>query len=106
LNYDCVLPDESNEVETSSLKGIGKVCKGRKQEKRLCIGRWTRRMPSAAKADPENTLDIAAVNRCATQRQVQPLIFRHAGKRFPDTKRAFFRGLPMKAACLEITTES
>jgi hypothetical protein len=33
--YDCVSVMGSNEVEMSSLKGIGKVCKG---EKLVCAG--------------------------------------------------------------------
>jgi hypothetical protein len=32
LIYDCPLLNGSNQVETSSLKGIAKVCKGRKQK--------------------------------------------------------------------------
>jgi hypothetical protein len=31
--YDCISFNESHEVETSSLKGIGKVCKGRNERK-------------------------------------------------------------------------
>jgi len=32
LNYDCMLLDGSYEIGISSLKGIGKVCKGRDLE--------------------------------------------------------------------------
>ncbi|MGA7560268.1 MAG: hypothetical protein WBW12_15215 [Terriglobales bacterium] len=36
--------------------------------------------PSAAKADNENKAFIAAVNRCATQRQDQNRVFQHSVK--------------------------
>src|SRR5450759_4771440 len=37
LIYGCMLPNGSDEVETSSLKGIGKVCKGSNERKLVCV---------------------------------------------------------------------
>jgi hypothetical protein len=45
-----------------------------------------RRRTSAAQACSENKPVIAAVNRCATQNQVQRRFFTQAVKRYLDTK--------------------
>jgi hypothetical protein len=45
-----------------------------------------RGVPAAAKADTENKAFIAAVNRCATQKQDQNGVFPQTVKRCPDTK--------------------
>ena len=55
-----------------------------------------RGVTSAAKAGTENKLVVAAVNRCATQNQVQPLLFPQAVKSCPfkaKSKSEFFRSL-------------
>src|ERR1700687_6127490 len=66
----------SNEVETSSLKGIGKVCKGRNQE---CLA-------------PKGASDFEGL----------PVSL----KRYPDTKPEFFNSLLKKADCIKITIKS
>jgi hypothetical protein len=71
-----MLLNGSNEVETSSLKGIGKVCKGRNQE---CPA------PKGASDFEELTASL---------------------KRYPDTKPEFFSSLQKKADCVKITRES
>src|SRR6202795_2093759 len=76
LIYDCVLLKGSNEVETSSLKGIGKVCKGRNLE---CLA-------------PKGASDFED--------------FPVSLKRYPDTKPEFFSSLLKKADCVRITKES
>src|SRR5271163_4396037 len=53
--------------------------------RKKCFSR--RRVTAAAKAGAENKLVIAAVNRCATQKQAQTRLFPQAVKRYPDTKR-------------------
>src|SRR5467141_1186461 len=60
LIYDCTLLNGSNEVETSSLKGIGKVCKGSDQE-----------YPAPKGASEFDELSVSL-------------------KRYPDTKPEFF----------------
>jgi hypothetical protein len=55
-----------------------------------------RSVTSAAKAGTENKLVVAAVNRCATQNQVQPLLFPQAVKSCPSqnpSESEFFRKL-------------
>jgi hypothetical protein len=70
------LLNESKEVETSSLKGIGKVCKG-----------------SNAKCPaPEGAFDLEELAVSL--------------KRYPDTKPEFFSRLQRKTDWVEITTES
>src|ERR1700674_6103425 len=76
LIYECMLLNGSNEVETSSLKGIGKVCKGRNQE-----------CPA-----PNGVFNFED--------------FPVSLKRYPDTKPEFFSSLLKKADCLKITRES
>jgi hypothetical protein len=71
-----------------------KVIAGREpwpqRPKRLLKNSWSAEQPpSAAKAVAENKPVIAAVNRCATQNQVQPRLFPQAVKRCPDTKPRF-----------------
>jgi len=71
-----MLLNGSNEIETSSLKGIGKVCKGSNGK---CSA------PKGASDLEELTVSL---------------------KRYPDTNKEFFSGLQKKAGCMEITTES
>ena len=55
-------------------------------------------LTAAAKADTENTAVIAAVNRCATQNQVQHRVFPQAVKRWAKLGRpsgAGFMKLPL-----------
>src|SRR5229473_8595882 len=66
----------SNEVETSSLKGIGKVCKGSDQER-----------PA-----PKGAFDFEE--------------FAVSLKRYPDTKPEVFSSLQKKADCVKVTKES
>jgi hypothetical protein len=71
-----MLLNELNEVETSSLKGIGEVCKGSNQE-----------CPAPEGASDFDGLAVSL-------------------KRHPDTKPEFFSSVQKKAGCVEITTES
>jgi len=76
LIYDCTLLNGSNEVETSSLKGIGKVCKGGKED-------WSA---------PKGASDVEGL---AVSLKLDP-----------DTKPESFSSLQHKAGCVEITKES
>jgi hypothetical protein len=71
-----MLLNGSNEVETSSLKGIGKVCKGSNQE-----------CPAPKGASDFDGLTVSL-------------------KGYPDTKPEFFSSLQKKADCIKITKES
>jgi hypothetical protein len=71
-----MLLNGSNEVEASSLKGIGKVCKGSSQES-----------PAPKGASDFEELAVSL-------------------KRYPDTNREVFSRPQEKAGCVEITTES
>jgi len=71
-----MLLNGSNEVETSSLKGIGKVCKGGKEE-----------CPALKGASDFDGLAESL-------------------KRYAATKPKFFSSLQQKAGCVEITKES
>jgi hypothetical protein len=76
LNHDCIVLDESNQVETSSLKGIEKLCKG-----------------SNAKCPaPEGAFDLEELAVSL--------------KRYPDTNPEFSSRLQKKTDWVEITTES
>jgi hypothetical protein len=55
--------------------------------RKKCFSR--RSVTAAAKAGAENKPVIAAVNRCATQKQAQTRLFPQAVKRYPDTKPHF-----------------
>jgi hypothetical protein len=52
-----------------------------------------RSVTSAAKAGAKNRPLIAAVNRCATQKQMQERVFPQGLKRYPDMKPSFFSKL-------------
>jgi hypothetical protein len=113
-----MLLNELNEVETSSLKGIGEVCKGSNQECRAPEGVSDfeglavslKRYPDTKPAGASDFEGLAvSLKRHPDTKPAGASDFDGLAvslKRYPDTKPEFFSSVQKKAGCVEITTES
>jgi hypothetical protein len=104
LNYDRMLLDESYEIESSSLKGIAKVCKGGNPENSSgCVPRQR----SAAKAALYSPTFTARVELVPFPKTGRIGVFPQPVKSCPSLcKPELFSSLLKEAGWVEITIES
>jgi hypothetical protein len=87
----------SNEVETSSLKGIGKVCKGSNQEYPA---------PKGAFDFEELAVSLKRYPDTKPARASDFVDFDVSLKQYRNTKPEFFSSLQKKTDCVKVTKES